>query len=213
MCRLFGVLSTCPEPDFSADLLRSPISLLAQSQADPKRLQTDGWGVAWSSGATARVLKSAKAIFQETAKLIPLTRTLSLAHIRRASNALHLPKNQLIGVRHSQPFIFGRWSFVHNGCLNIPNEVRRRLGPRWERRIRGRNDSEVLFWLLMKHVAKDRGVPSAFRSAVREINSVWKGLSPRPRGVSRPYWSLNIILTDGRRLWALCKYDGLKPSD
>ena len=51
---------------------------------------------------------------------------------------------------HTQPFSFGRWLFAHNGTLFIPREVREALGP-LGRPIKGNNDSEVLFYWLMKH--------------------------------------------------------------
>jgi predicted glutamine amidotransferase len=56
----------------------------------------------------------------------------------------------LIGLAHTQPFTYKNWLFAHNGTLLIQREVRAELGP-LEKQIQGNNDSEVLFYWLMKH--------------------------------------------------------------
>ena len=215
MCRLFGILSTKKRLDLSPDLLSSPCSFFAQSHADPQRKQKDGWGMAWRQSGAARVFKSGLPIYQERKKFTRLVRTIRsrsvLAHLRHASNPLGLKESLLIGPRHSQPFVWKQYSFVHNGCLNIPLEIKRDLGP-LKSKVKGRNDSEVLFWLLMKHVRSSRGdVPKAFRNAVREVWKTWDDLDPKLKNMAAPYFGLNMILSDGKRLWALCKYDGVRP--
>ena len=209
MCRLYGALTGVSRTHLP-DLVESPKSLFAQSRADPKRPQKDGWGIGWypSYPTMPELVRSARPVFQEPGRFREAAgqarAALIVAHIRYASNPLVLPRPQLIGEANSQPFTFGRYVFAHNGTLNIPREVARSLGE-WEVRIKGHNDSEVLFWLVMKGVQDARGdLAEGLRQAVRHIGIVWDVLMPKPGPA--PYTALNLILADGERLAALCLY-------
>jgi len=215
MCRLFGLLSVLPLVDTSTDLLQSPCSLRAQSDADPERKQPDGWGIAWHQNKGATVLKTQRPLYKEESKLKKTLKIVGspavLAHIRHASNPMGIARHKLLGSQNSQPFIYKHFSFVHNGSLNIPREMRHRLGS-YEQKVRGVNDSEILFWLLMKHIEKCRGdTEQAFKECVAEIWETWRHLNVKPQHISQPYSGLNIILSNGREIWAQCKYDGVSP--
>ena len=73
-----------------------------------------------------------------------------IAHIRAASNPLKLPMKKLIAKEHSQPFGWLQFSFAHNGVLNIAAPAREKLLGPFRSRLKGNNDSEIYFWLLMK---------------------------------------------------------------
>jgi predicted glutamine amidotransferase len=158
MCRLVGCLSV-DEIDAEYQLICAPQSLLYQSRVDPKRRQGDGWGVGWFEGDRPTLIKSPKPIYQDQQYLRRAVRRVggsaSVAHVRWASNPLKLPRRELIGLAHTQPFVHGRWLFVHNGTLFIPEEVKRELGP-WRKFVKGKNDSEVLFYWLMKHLHEEQ---------------------------------------------------------
>src|SRR3954469_20682076 len=132
MCRLFGVFSLDP---VSADfpLRGAPHSLLVQSRIDPKRKQGDGWGVGWFDRGRPQIFKHPTPMFRDTEGLSRAVRlpkgNVLLGHVRWASNPLRLPRHELIGIPHTQPFRHGRWLFVHNGTLLIPREVKAALGP------------------------------------------------------------------------------------
>ena len=131
-----------------------------------------------------------------------------IGHIRWASNPLKLPKHHLIGVDHSQPFSYQQWLFAHNGTLLIPKEVRAHLGS-LSKQIRGNNDSEVLFYWLMKHLRQPlarggaAGIVSAIRRSLKGIDAIWSECRKRYPLYKHPYHGLNWILTNGKILVAM----------
>jgi predicted glutamine amidotransferase len=210
MCRLFGVLSNAPV-DAARYLLHAPHSLFTQSFIDKKRKQKDGWGVGWIESGHPEILKSARPMVKDRAQVEEAARLATghvvLGHVRWASNPLKLSRKELLGVHHSQPFAHGPLLFVHNGTLYIPNEVRAELGP-WERYIRGRNDSEVLFYWLMKTVIRETGPwAQRVRNSVKGLDRIWKKHAARYRLYKHPYHGLNWVLTNGKLLLAFCYVD------
>ncbi|HTT45670.1 MAG TPA: class II glutamine amidotransferase, partial [Thermoplasmata archaeon] len=155
MCRLFGLLSV---QSGSAEpwLVRSDRSLLAQSNVDPERAQKDGWGIGWFlQGGHAHVVKGKEGAFSTGEREHYLRTaaeargTLILGHLRHASNPLKLPHEKLIALENSQPFENHTTLFAHNGAIPFPEETRPFLGVH-EPKVKGVNDSEVLFWLLYR---------------------------------------------------------------
>jgi glutamine amidotransferase len=197
MCRFFAALATQPLPagPYLTDL---PHSLLRQSHLEPQRRQKDGWGIGYLDEEGPAILKSPRPIFRESRAFLrragEVRSHVLLGHIRAASNPLKIPRRQLIGLPHTQPFQHEDWLFVHNGTVNIPREVRKKLG-KWGRHIKGRNDSEVLFYWVLKTVAYGRGTLAArVRRSVRELEKLGE----------RPFYGLNWALTNGQILIALC---------
>jgi len=210
MCRLFGMLSVKPS-NARKYILEDPCSLYAQSKADPRRLQGDGWGIGFYENGSPIVIKSEKAIYTEYEKLsFTVQQTESkiiLAHIRRASNPRGLPREKMISKENSQPFTFGKHIFVHNGTITIPDEVAEILGE-WRHRIRGLNDSEVYFWFLMKELAEGADLPTALVNFKTILKDLWAEAHGKHPNKNRPYVGLNCIITDGENLYAYCGYDG-----
>jgi predicted glutamine amidotransferase len=251
MCRLFGAISLRPLNP-AAFLTESLLSLLTQSRVDPKRLQGDGWGIGWFSGDRPRIDKSPRPLYRDAARLRQAVRRSGgnalLGHVRWASNPMKLPRRELIGLPHTQPFMWeptfakatvgtrparrsfseGGWLFVHNGTLYIPREVKAKLGP-WARFVKGKNDSEVLFYWLLKHIYslpplwgkvrmggpltltlshKGRGsTVAAVRAAVKGLHQIWRDCRKKYPLYPYPYHGLNWVLTNGRVLMAFCYAD------
>jgi len=199
----------------------APQSLLYQSRVRRKEPQKDGWGVGWFERGRPRIYKSPRPIYKDLASPHPSpigggrskaageaeTRIAGIrshcliGHVRWASNPLKLPASHLIGMAHTQPFSFGPWLFAHNGTLLIPKEVRAALGP-LGRCVKGNNDSEVLFYWLMRHEVH-RSV-SHIRRAVRGLNALWKKCRKKYPLYKHPFHGFNWVLTDGRTLIAMC---------
>lgn len=211
MCRLFGSLGHS-KSTVSAELLASDRSLLRQADASPETRQADGWGVGWylpdrlpsvRKGTRCAALEPDRTRFVEASEAAepPLV----LAHLRHASNPMHLAHERLIGAENCQPFTDGFVLFVHNGEISLPNETRARLGP-LARKVRGVNDSEVLFWLLRKHLEGSRSPLEAYVRSVEELNAIWH---EDGSAAERPYSGLNVLISRGpEELWAFCHYLG-----
>jgi predicted glutamine amidotransferase len=218
VCRLFGVISS-KNIDPGYGLTGAKHSLLFQSRVSRNEIQKDGWGLGWFSGKSPKVYKSPKPIYQELGLKRRLARTTFgkndvrsrclIGHARWASNPLKLPRHRLIGKENSQPFIFQRWIFAHNGTLLIPKEVREALGP-FRKYIRGQNDSEVLFYWLMKYLrapltrGSAAGILSSLRRSFRDLDRIWDGCRKRHPLYKYPYHGVNWVLTDGKILLAMC---------
>jgi predicted glutamine amidotransferase len=202
-------LSVRPE-DAWTPLAGSPCSLLAQSGLVPGREQEDGWGLAhYPPGSrTPRVVLGPGAAYRSRGRFRRAAGArgrIVLGHVRAASNPRGLPKSRLLGRRNVQPFVAGRWAIAHNGALNQPDSVARRLGP-LRRELKGVNDSEVLFLLFRRELARTRDPLRAFEAGVRELWAAWEeaGRPPRP-----PYRGLNVVASDGRALYAFCHSPGI----
>jgi predicted glutamine amidotransferase len=215
MCRLFGSISSSPL-DLGSHLIKSRTSLLAQSTAFPEKIQGDGWGLASFNGSSRpEIILSTGPIFKEkrnfSSAASKVTGPIVIGHIREASNPMNLPREKLLRIENQQPFTYKNWVFAHNGTLKLPAEVLGTLG-KYQKRMKGNNDSEVFFWLLMSEIEKTGSVKKALDSSVGTIMKVWDEAPQEKRAeVKLPYVSLNFLLTDGDRLYALCKYDGYKP--
>jgi predicted glutamine amidotransferase len=208
MCRLFGILSQDPinAPFLTID---APASLLYQSHVDKKRLQRDGWGIGWFRSGRPEIFKRPRAIYKDMANLRRAVKRpkghVLLGHVRWASNPLKLPRRELIGPAHTQPFKHGEWLFVHNGTLLIPRETQAQLGP-WAKYVQGKNDSEVLFYWLLKTVVHGSGGHWAakVRRSLTQLDRIWSACRERYPIYKHPYHGLNWVLTNGRRFLAFC---------
>jgi glutamine amidotransferase len=210
MCRMLGLLDTRAA---SAErwLLDTDHSLLRQSNG-ASSLQADGWGVAWfDRGSVLRVVKGTGPVFEagEVERFRQAaheaTAPMIIGHVRRASNPMGLPHDALISMANSQPFVHGSTVFVHNGTIPFPQETRPLLGA-FEGNVRGVNDSEVLFWLLVRHLEELKDPLRAYSRTVADLVDVWKAQGSPPKG---PYTGLNVLLSRGpQELWAFCLYLG-----
>jgi predicted glutamine amidotransferase len=211
MCRLFGLLSV-PEEPAEPWLVRADRSLLAQSNVSPEHAQKDGWGIGWySDGGRAHVVKGTgcAALEGERERYVQAAReaagSLIVGHLRHASNPLHLPHEQLIGLANSQPFETHSTLFVHNGGIPFPNETRPFLGVH-EPKVRGVNDSEVLFWLLVRNTEEHRDPLVGYVRTVEDLVRVWEAMG-RPE--IPPFSALNVIFAPGPdELYAFAQWTG-----
>ena len=205
MCRLLGQLSAIPG-DAEHWLVRSDRSLLAQSNASPDTAQRDGWGIAWfEPGDRVRVEKGTGGAFEDgererfTRVAKEANGSVVIGHLRHASNPLNLPHEQLISLVNSQPFETHTTIFAHNGSIPFPNETKPFLGVH-ENEVKGVNDSEVLFRLLLRHNEEMHDPFRSYARAVEDLDRVWIALG---RPAVAPYSGLNVLFTTSpKELWA-----------
>jgi len=211
MCRLLGLL-TAQDDAAEPWLVRSDRSLLAQSHASPETAQRDGWGVGWyTNGGRTHVEKGIRGAFEpsERERFVAAARAslppLVIGHLRHASNPLGLPPEQLLGPQNSQPFDTHTVLFAHNGAIPFPRETRPFLGVH-ENEPKGVNDSEVLFWLLVRNAEETHDPLRAYARTVEDLVRVWQGLG-RPKVA--PFSGLNVLFAPRvGELWAFCLWTG-----
>ncbi len=213
MCRLFGLLAAAAERP-SPWLVDAEIPLLRQANIDPGTLQAEGWGIGWYEGRTgkrARVERAAEAVYlpaqreKFTQVATSVVSPLVLAHLRKASNPMHLPREQLLGPENTQPFLSDGSLFAHNGWIALPHETRPRLGTR-ARKLRGVNDSEVLQQLFLKHLDTLDDPLRAYAQSMRTLHEVWEG---QGRPTPGPHGGLNLLFSRSpEELWAFCHFTG-----
>ncbi len=211
MCRLFGLL-TGHHDTAEEWLVRSDRSLLAQANASPETAQRDGWGIAWyADGGRAHVVKGVRGAFEpeEREPFLAAARAaappLVVGHLRHASNPMGLPPAQLLGLENSQPFDTHSQIFAHNGAIPFPQETRPFLGVH-ERELRGVNDSEVLFRLLVRNTEETRDPLRGYVQSVEDLVRVWIGLG-KPKVA--PFSGLNVLFAPRPdELWAFCLWTG-----
>lgn len=211
MCRLLGLLGNRV---LAANrwLVETDASLLAQSNASAETAQRDGWGIAWyEDSRRPSIEKGIRGAFEPEDKerfLRTAQRAhgpVVVAHLRSASNPMGLPKSRLIALENSQPFGFESLLFAHNGLVSLPRETLPRLGA-FESRVRGVNDSEVLFWLMVKDLEESGDPLGAYVRSREEIRAVWERRNPR---TEFPYTGLNVLFTRGpNEIWAFCHWLG-----
>jgi predicted glutamine amidotransferase len=211
MCRLLGKLSV--QADTAEPwLVRSDRSLLAQSNADPEALQKDGWGIGWfEDSGRARVEKGTGGAFANGERehfqraALDARSPLVIGHLRHASNPLKLAPEQLIGLANSQPFENHTTLFAHNGSIPFPVETRPFLGVH-EPKVRGVNDSEVLFWLMYRNTEETGDPLVGYVHTVEDLVRIWEALHKPP---IPPFSGLNILFSrNPDELWAFCLWTG-----
>jgi len=180
-------------------------SLYRQAEAGD---QGDGWGIGYYSPEGLTVHKSERAVYEDPdfdRTVRPIRSDLFIAHVRKASNPKHLPRSELISRVNSQPFYKSNLLFVHNGTLFIPDQVLATLGER-KQLVKGVNDSEVLFAYLLQCIESFGSVEKAFGMIEAGLWDIQK----RSGGdIDRtPYRGLNIMFSDGKRLYAYERYLG-----
>lgn len=211
MCRLFGLLgrpSSSPVPW----LLESDRSLLAQSHASEAAAQREGWGIGWyDQRRRPRVEKGIHGAFdpEERPGFEAAARAahgpVVIAHLRRASNPMGLPRSRLVARENTQPFTNGSDLFAHNGEVSLPRETRPALG-RYESRLQGVNDSEVLFWLLLRQLEDQADPLAAYSRARATLVEIWEASGRRSR---YPFTGLNVLFSRGpNEIWAFCHWKG-----
>jgi len=207
MCRLFASIGINNAKEFLKD---KECSLLAQSNSDPKHLQQDGWGVASFSGDW-RVLRSTRPVFEDD--IFPgeqIEGEIIIAHIRRASNPLGLPIEELRAPENIQPYRFGQVVFAHNGTIKIPEEMRPYLGE-FADMVQGKNDSEIYFWLMIKNLEASGHMKQAIQRTVSDLWDAWKSVpEEKQEKLKGPYRGLNFIMSDGKKIYAYCHHENVE---
>ncbi len=212
MCRLYGFRANEPTKVECA-LVLAQNSLLAQSREDlGGRAHPDGWGIAYYENGAPHVERRATAAFEDLRFSVTAERVFAravVAHVRKATVGATLRAN-------THPYVYGTWSFAHNGTVPAFDQLRERLSERTAPHFRplrqGTNDSEAIFYWLLTRLS-EAGVPveavasgemrsdpiqlmGAMRSAVIDLVDACR--KEEPEAIPK----LNFLITDGRTMVA-----------
>jgi len=185
-------------------LLESECSVFKQAV---KGKQSDGWGISFYVGRIPIVFKSEKAVYEEEDKFREVVKStrgkIIIAHVRKASNPRGLSRKKLISPENSQPFHYSNYVLAHNGSINIPDEVTKRLGP-YRDLIKSNNDSEIYFYLLLSLIEKEGDIVTAFKKIEKTLVEIF--LEEKPSKFNIPFTSLNTVFSDGEKLYSFTRY-------
>lgn len=195
MCRHLAYVGA--PTGLAGSLFDAPHSLARQ--AEHPRLQTsgttnpDGWGVAWyhADRAAPEWYRTVTPIWDDIAFARRAASIRSGAFV--AAARLASPGATLVDTGNA-PFVSDRWAFSLNGIVDgfpdgIGDELRARVHPTRLETIVGDADTEVLFALVLQTLDAGADPGSALASVVGDVAAITTG-------------RLNLMLTDGRRLFA-----------
>jgi len=202
MCRLLGIISTKEISPYYY-LFDSKFSLFKQAEFE---YQNDGWGICcYKNGKINFLSKSINYIVNEVDIVKSLVKNLfssiSILFVRKASNPRNINKDLLLTIDATQPFVYNNISFVHNGAINIPDQILEHLN--YEIKPRSLNDSEVYFITFMKFFDEEKNVFQAIKKTRYFIEKIFKEVETNKEV---PYSSLNVIISDGNKLYAYNRY-------
>ncbi|MUZ73121.1 class II glutamine amidotransferase [Agrobacterium vitis] len=189
------------EPLFIEELVSSPAHSLIEQSVCATRAKTstnaDGFGLAWygdrpEPGRFRDVLPAwSDCNLKSIARQI--RSPLFLAHVRAATHGATRRDN-------CHPFVYGNWSFMHNGQIDHFDRIRRAmesmLDDEYFNARTGSTDSELLFLLAMQFGMKHRPIP-----AMAEAIGFAERLSAEIIGTTRVRFT--AAFSDGKALYAV----------
>lgn len=192
MCRHLGYLG--PTRSVREVVTAGEFSLFRQSW-DPRDMRgggtinADGYGAAWW-GTTISRYRSAMPIWSDPALPEMLSKVRShavVASIRSATVGMPVERSACA------PFVSGHWAFSHNGRIeNWPDSMAALAAGLPTVDLLGLEapTDSALLWLLVRHALRD----SSPEVALMRVTAAVAEASPGSR--------LNMLLGDGRQLWA-----------
>lgn len=200
MCRL--VAYTGPGLPLQRLLLEPEHSLMVQSwgprEMDEAVLNADGFGFGWygGDGLPGKYINTCP--MWSDVNLNALGRSLSsslwLANVRSAT------PGQAVSLDNTQPFIDGRFMFLHNGYIGDFTETARprfhqHLMPAIQAGIRGNTDSEYLFALFRQQLASGDDTLQSLQQTLQGLPALLDGAPAL----------VNLVVCDGENLFA-CRH-------
>ena len=169
MCRLMGYVSQA-ESSFPAQVGEDFQEFIALSS-----VHCDGWGVSTSDRHQAHIVLEKKveaaaesATFQKV--ITENEADGALLHLRWATKGLSVSED------NTHPFVYGDYSFIHNGSIFPPDSILDFIDEKFKKLIIGDTDSERYFYLMMTEVEK-LGLAEGVKSTISIVKENGKTTS------------------------------------
>lgn len=161
MCRLMGYVS--PNKTSFPALVGDEFSDFVALSS----VHCDGWGLSTmnQSGSHIFVDKEVEAAAESTTFDATVAKNIAdgaLLHLRWATKGISISEN------NTHPFVYGDYSFIHNGSIFPPDVIAPFIDPKFKSLIVGESDSERYFYLVMTEIEK-LGLVAGVKSALAII--------------------------------------------
>ena len=203
MCRLMGYVSQSKTsfPDLVGDGFLDFVALSS--------VHCDGWGMSTvdQTGHHTVVEKKVEAAAQSSTFDATIADNIAdgaLLHLRWATKGLSISEN------NTHPFMYGEYSFIHNGSIFPPNAITRFIDPKFNALIVGDTDSERYFFLLMTEIEKT-GLVEGIMSTIKIIKEHGDTTSLNCMLMNRDFFvTVSEHSSDRRPEWAPDDYYEIK---
>ena len=200
MCRLFGYVA------FEEKSPREMVGADLDGFIELSGIHKDGWGISRIENNHATVTKAAEEARSSGDFRLALEgrSSGSLIHIRWATPGLGIDDS------NAHPFIYGEYSFIHNGSIQPYDALASHIDPELLKLRQGSTDSELLFLFILTHINR-LGVVEGVISAIKEIKSSFTYSSINSMFLSKDYL---IVISENnpsnRPAWADDEYYKLR---
>jgi predicted glutamine amidotransferase len=127
----------------------------------------DGWGLSTVDQSGSHIVLNRKVEAAAASSTFDATVAKNIAdgallHLRWATKGISISEN------NTHPFVYGDYSFIHNGSIFPPDVIAPFIDPKFKSLIIEESDSERYFYLVMTEVEK-LGLVDGFKSALAII--------------------------------------------
>jgi len=183
MCRLFGLIAN-KAVDVKFSFLKADLSFKELGLKNPH-----GWGICFYENGNPKIFKEPKSIEKSKKSYGIIEQKISnlfISHVRRSSGTD-------IKYENSHPFRYKKWIFAHNGTIDIKNQMKEQLLPKFIKLLKGETDSEIFFYLIMQSIEQNKDIIEGIKEIIRFIKEN-KGSNTT---------SSNFLLTNGEKIYIL----------
>jgi predicted glutamine amidotransferase len=193
MCRLLGYVAT--EERTFADVVGEGFENFVELSKEHKH----GWGISACSTDTRKTeLVRDLTLAAESQKFADSSTNLksdgALLHLRLASKGL------TVDLANNHPFIYGDYSFMHNGTIKSIDSVQKFVDPRYLDQFISTTDSERYFYAMLSCI-DELGLIEGVRKAVKTISS------------NCDFTSINSMLLTPDTFIAVCEFNEADSSE
>jgi predicted glutamine amidotransferase len=187
MCRLLGYVAT-QERTF-ADVVGEGFENFVELSKEHKH----GWGISACSTDTRKTeLVRDLTLAAESEKFADSANNLksdgALLHLRLASKGL------TVDLSNNHPFVYGDYSFMHNGTIKSIDSVQKYVDPRYLDKFVSTTDSERYFYTILSCI-DELGLIAGVRKAVKTISA------------NCDFTSINSMLLTPDTFIAVCEFN------